>query len=135
MDGRMPGQPQISIIGLGLACCAVEYHAAWQHEQVRQAAETALGGIDADVLVLAGTITTALAPTVLAAYDAMRPRRAVIAFGACTISGGPYWDSYSVLPGAPVPVDVNVPGCPPPPEALALGFAHLREVLAMRVDS
>ena len=128
----MSGQPQISIMGMGLACCALEYHAAWQQEQVRETAQTALAGIDAEVLVLAGTITKSLAPAVLAAFAAMGPHRAVIAFGACTISGGPYWDSYSVLPGSPVPVDVNVPGCPPPPQALALGFAQLREVLLER---
>ncbi|MEI2642537.1 MAG: hypothetical protein V9G10_09430 [Candidatus Nanopelagicales bacterium] len=41
--------------------------------------------------------------------------RLVVAYGVCTISGGPYWDSYSV---GPIEADVVVPGCPPRPEAL-----------------
>ena len=55
------------------------------------------------------------------AFDQLSEPRVVIAFGACAISGGPYWDSYSVLPGASevVPVDIFVPGCPPSPEDLA----------------
>ena len=79
-----------------------------------------------------GTITKALEPAIHAAYESLGANRAVMAFGACSISGGPYWDSYSVLPGAPIPVDVCVPGCPPPPEVLAEGFRQLRAVLVQR---
>ena len=57
----MSEQSQISIMGMGLACCALEHHAAWQQEQLRETAEAALVGIDADILVLAGTITKSLA--------------------------------------------------------------------------
>lgn len=128
----MSQSPQVSVFGLGLACCAVEYHAGLAHERIAEQVATALGGIDAQVLVLAGTITRVLEPTVRAAFEQMSQQRAVIAFGACTISGGPYWDSYSVLPGSPIPVDVYVPGCPPPPESLALACAQLRDVLSAR---
>lgn len=73
------------------------------------------------ILVIAGTVTQALAPVVLQMYESLPQPRVVVAFGACAISGGPYWDSYSVMKGASqvVPVDVFVPGCPPTPQDLA----------------
>ena len=83
------------------------------------------------VLVVAGTVTARLGPALLAAWDRVPPPRAVLAFGACTATGGPYWDSYAVVPGAQelVPVDVWVPGCPPRPADLLGG---LEEVLRAR---
>ena len=64
------------------------------------------------------------------AYDALLEPKVVVAFGACAITGGPYWDSYSVIPGADqvVPVDIHVPGCPPSPQELAVA---LQQAIAM----
>lgn len=88
-------------------------------------------GADLHVLVVAGTITAQLADVVRAAHAALPEPRAVLAFGACAATGGPYWDSYSVVPGAHhlVPVDAWVPGCPPRPADLVAG---LQEVLDAR---
>ena len=75
---------------------------------------------DLNVLIVAGTITLATAALVRTAYDELAEPRAVLAFGACAISGGPYWDSYAIVAGADriVPVDGFLPGCPPRPDEL-----------------
>ncbi len=121
----------LHVVELGLACCGIEVREA------RRAAE-ALAAVgdpgpdgsapaDLNVLVVAGTVTTRLAPGLVEAYAQLPEPRAVLAFGACAATGGPYWDSYSVLPGAHevVPVDAWVPGCPPRPEDLVAGLAEV----------
>ena len=74
----------------------------------------------AAVLVISGTVTDALAPRVVAAWEALPEPKAAVSFGACSNSGGPYWDSYAVTKGVDqvIPVSTYVPGCPPRPEAL-----------------
>jgi NADH-quinone oxidoreductase subunit B len=128
----------LRVLDLPLACCAVEYvAAATEHRagfQQLHAEPFAEAPDVADVLVVSGTVTDAMAPAVRAAYEAMREPRYVISFGACSNTGGPYWDSYSVLKGVDqiVPVDVYVPGCPPRPEALLDGLAQLERIVAER---
>lgn len=85
------------------------------------------GGVDSpiNVLIVSGTVTHALTQAVVRAWESLAQPRAAIAFGACTISGGPYWDSYAVAAGidAHIPVTRYVPGCPPRPEALLEALA------------
>jgi NADH-quinone oxidoreductase subunit B len=112
----------VRVFDAGLACCAVEVSAA-----LRRCAGQLPGDAAVNVLVVAGTVTDKLAPLVLAAYRDLPAPRRVLSFGACSNSGGPYWDSYCVTKGTDqlIPVDVYVPGCPPRPEALVHGLRLL----------
>jgi len=123
---------RLSVYGLGLACCAVEFVAASAGDYDLGPVDLAADGsepAEIDVLVVSGTVTDKLAPAVLRFYERMAEPRYVISFGACAASGGPYWDSYCVTKGVDrlVPVDVYVPGCPPRPEALVDGIRLLHE--------
>ena len=121
------GRPdvRIHVRDLGLACCAVEFAAAIGRGLLVPAEADSPGS--AAVLVVSGTVTDALAPQVLAAWEALPEPKAAVSFGACSNSGGPYWDSYSVTKGVDqvIPVTTYVPGCPPRPEALVDALVSL----------
>jgi NADH-quinone oxidoreductase subunit B len=126
----VPAAPglRVSVLDLGLACCAVEFAAAVARGLLVEPAPDA-GDPDLTVLVVSGTVTDALVPAVLSAYDALTGPVAVVSFGACSNTGGPYWDSYAVTKGVDqvLPVRAYVPGCPPRPEALVDGLRAVRE--------
>ncbi|MDF2921253.1 MAG: dehydrogenase subunit [Paenibacillaceae bacterium] len=119
----------------GLACCAIEMMAAGDNRydisrfgyEVFRASPR-----QADVMILAGTITNKMQPLVERLWDQMPEPKWVVAMGSCAISGGPFVDSYSVVKGADtfLPVDVYIPGCPPRPEALMHGLLQLRDKVA-----
>ncbi len=125
----------LSVVDVGLACCALEFAAATQLYDdvftVAGAAGHARGTGQVHVLVVSGTVTPKNAARVRAAYEQLPEPRRVMSFGSCSNSGGPYWDSYAVVPGVAdvIPVDVYVPGCPPRPEAVLDGLRELDRLL------
>lgn len=117
----------------GTSCCAIEmmsssmarYDIARFGSEVFRASPR-----QADLFILAGTITRRMAPAIQMLWEQMPGPKYVLAMGACTISGGPFiYDNYAVVRGAQniLPVDVFVPGCPPRPEALFHGLLTLRD--------
>jgi len=121
----------------GLSCCAIEM----------MSAATSRNDIDrfnmfpfrasprhADVLIVAGTLTTKMAGPLLRLWEEMPEPKWCVAMGDCTCSGGRFKRSYSVVQGIDriMPVDVYVPGCPPRPEGLIYGMMKLQQLIRER---
>jgi NADH-quinone oxidoreductase subunit B len=111
----------------GLACCAFEMigTAASRFDVTRWGMDIfRWSPRQADLMIVAGTLTWKMAPAVRRIYDQMAEPKWVIAMGVCAISGGTFRESYSVVPGINriIPVDVYIPGCPPRPEGLIYGI-------------
>jgi len=128
----------------GTSCCAIEMMSTGMsnHDMSRFGFEVFRATPrQADVIITSGTIVRKMAPALITLYEQMPAPKYVIAMGACTITGGMFHDSETVLQGVDriIPVDVYVPGCPPRPEALIHGFLTLqrkilKETLRERVE-
>jgi NADH-quinone oxidoreductase subunit B len=114
----------------GLACCAIEMIATYMshHDLDRFGIFPQASPRQADVMIVAGTVTKKMGPAVKLLYEQMPNPKWVISMGACATNGGPYTRYDRVLQGVDkiIPVDVYVPGCPPRPEALMDGFLALQ---------
>src|SRR6267378_4443328 len=121
----------------GLSCCAIEM----------MSTATSKNDIDrfgmfpfrasprqADVLIVAGTLTTKMAGPLVRLWEQMPEPKWCVAMGDCTCSGGRYKRSYATVEGIDriMPVDVYVPGCPPRPEGLIYGMMKLQQLVKDR---
>ena len=116
----------------GLACCAIEMiaTAASRYDFSRFGMEVMRPSPrQADLMIVSGTVTKKMIPTIVRLYNQMPEPKYVLVMGACASGGGPFKEGYNVVSGVDkfVPVDVYVPGCPPTPQALLHGLIKLQE--------
>jgi NADH-quinone oxidoreductase subunit B len=116
----------------GLACCAIEMiaTAASRYDFSRFGMEVMRPSPrQSDVMIVSGTVTKKMMPTIVRLYNQMPEPKYVVAMGACASGGGPFKEGYNVVSGVDnyIPVDVYIPGCPPTPQALMNGLITLQK--------
>jgi len=117
----------------GTACCAIEFMSvvSAHYDLSRFGAEVVrFSPRQADLLIVAGTITDKMAPVLKKIYDQMPEPKWVLSMGACASSGG-FYRAYHVVQSIKeiVPVDVFVAGCPPTPENLIHGIMMIQKIV------
>ncbi|HNB51426.1 MAG TPA: NADH-quinone oxidoreductase subunit NuoB [Anaerolineales bacterium] len=120
----------------GLACCAIEMicTAASRYDLARFGMEVMRPSPrQSDLMIVSGTVTKKMIPTIVRLYNQMSEPKYVLAMGACASGGGPFKEGYNVISGVDkyIPVDVYIPGCPPTPQALLHGLVSLQR----RIDA
>lgn len=120
----------------GLACCAIEMicTAASRYDFSRFGMEVMRPSPrQADLMIVSGTVTKKMIPTIVRLYNQMPEPKYVVAMGACASGGGPFKEGYNVVSGVDkyIPVDVYIPGCPPTPQSLLHGLITLQR----RIDA
>lgn len=115
----------------GTACCAIEFMSvvSAHYDLARFGAEVVrFSPRQADLLIIAGTVTDKMGPVLKRVYDQMPDPKWAIAMGVCASSGG-FYRNYHTMQGIDevIPVDMYVPGCPPTPEGLMHAIIELQK--------
>lgn len=117
----------------GLACCAVEM----MHATVSRYDYDRFGIIfrastrQADLLIVAGTLTLKMAPALKKIYEQISNPKWAISMGSCANGGGYYHYANTVVKGCNkiIPIDLYIPGCPPTAESLYYGTLKLQQII------
>ena len=122
----------------GLACCALEMMQATvsRYDFDRFGVIFRASPRQADLIIVAGTLTNKMAPGIRRLYEQVLDPKWVLSMGSCANGGGYYHYSYSVVKGCNriIPVDIYIPGCPPTAEALMFGVIQLQKILYRQID-
>ncbi len=122
----------------GLACCALEMMQATvsRYDFDRFGVIFRASPRQADLIIVAGTLTNKMAPALRRLYEQVLDPKWVLSMGSCANGGGYYHYSYSVVRGCNriIPVDIYIPGCPPSAEALYFGVIQLQKTLYRQID-
>jgi len=115
------------------ACCGIELMAtaSSRYDLARFGAEVfRFSPRQADLMIVAGRVTTKMMPVLQRIYLQMTEPKWVISMGACASTGG-LFDTYAVVQGVDqfMPVDVYVPGCPPRPEMLIDAVMAIQKII------
>ncbi|WP_207427360.1 NADH-quinone oxidoreductase subunit B [Pedobacter sp. SYSU D00535] len=119
-------------VSFGIACCAIEMMGSYasNFDFDRLGVFPRPSPRQADVIIIAGTVTFKMAERIKTLYEQMPEPKYVISMGSCSNCGGPYWQhGYHVVKGVDriIPVDVYVQGCPPRPESLIGSILELQK--------
>src|SRR5215471_18199999 len=121
-------------VSFGLACCAIEMMATFasRFDVERLGMVPWASPRHSDLMIVSGTVTIKMAPMLKRIYEQMPDPKWAVSMGSCANSGGPFRHGYHVVKGVDrvIPVDVYVPGCPPPPDSLLYGLLKLQEKIA-----
>jgi NADH-quinone oxidoreductase subunit B len=121
-------------VSFGLACCAIEMMATFasRFDVERLGMVPWASPRHSDLMIVSGTVTIKMAPMLKRIYDQMPDPKWAVSMGSCANSGGPFRHGYHVVKGVDrvIPVDVYVPGCPPPPESLLNGLLLLQDQIS-----
>ncbi len=118
----------------GIACCALESPMATfgpRFDMERFGVLPRSSPRQCDMLIVNGPVSYKLAKKLITLYEQMPEPKWVMAMGECSISGGPFWESYNIIEGVDkiLKVDIYIAGCPPRPEAFFDGLFKFQQMI------